>query len=38
MEQYTEIIKIVFLTVMTFASMIVTASLLVLLIKEIKKK
>lgn len=38
MEQYAEIIKIVFLTVMTFASMIVTASLLVLLIKEIKNK
>ena len=38
MEQYTEIIKIVFLTVMTFAAIIVTSSLLVLLIKEIKKK
>ena len=38
MEQYTEILKVILLTVMTFASMIVTASLLVLLIKEIKKK
>ncbi len=38
MEQYTEILKVILLTVMTFASMIVTASLLVLLIKEIKNK
>lgn len=38
MEQYIEILKVIFLTVMTFAAIIVTSSLLVLLIKEIKKK
>lgn len=38
MEQYTEIIKVVLLTVMTFAAMIATSSLLILLIKEIKDK
>ena len=38
MEQYIEILKVVFLTVMTFAAMIVTTSLLILLIKEIKDK
>ena len=38
MEQYTEILKVIFLTVMTFSAIIVTSSLLILLIKEIKKK
>jgi hypothetical protein len=38
MEQYIEILKVIFLTVMTFAAIIVTSSLLILLIKEIKKK
>jgi hypothetical protein len=38
MEVYTEILKAVFLTVMTFGAMIVTALLLILLIKEIKNK
>lgn len=38
MEQYTEILKVVFLTLMVLATMIVTGSLLILLIKEIKDK
>ena len=38
MEQYIEILKVIFLTVMTFAAIIVTSSLLILLIKEIKNK
>ena len=38
MEQYIEILKVFLLTVMTFAAMIATASLLILLIKEIKDK
>lgn len=38
MEQYIEILKVIFLTVMTFAAIIVTSSLLILLIKEIKDK
>ena len=35
MEQYTEILKVIFLTIMTFAAMIVSTSLLIVLIKEI---
>lgn len=38
MEEYIEILKVILLTVATFAVMIATASLLVLLIKEIKDK
>lgn len=38
MEQYIEILKVFLLTVMTFAAMIATTSLLILLIKEIKDK
>ena len=38
MEQYIEILKVVFLTLMVLATMIVTGSLLILLIKEIKDK
>lgn len=38
MEQYTEILKVILLTLMVLDGIFVSAALLILLIKEIKNK
>lgn len=38
MEQYTEILKVILLIVMVFVGLIIAASLLLMLIREIKNK